>query len=201
MQHDTAPDQGLFRFFSPYKSCEPVQLGWSPHDPEPGGSAVWRMAATGNIYPELEWVRSRPTWLPLFIVLPQPEEIQPIAPILRHIPDLRPRAVIPSAGRGLATALRTLLAAPPSNLPRSVADQLGEAGMLPDEATREVIESVFAAAPHVSSIERLAARMCQSRRTLGRFFHERSLPVECQYSKKRSRRLHRNVAGTKYRSC
>lgn len=177
MQPDPIPEQGLFRFGHPYQSYTPVELGWSPHEPEPGGSLVWLMAAAGNIYPELEWVRSRPAWLPLFIVLPQPEDIQPIAPILRHIPDLRPRAVIPSAGRGLGTALRTLLAAPPTRLPTAVADQLEEAGLLPDDATREVVETIFAAAPHVSSIERLAARMCQSRRTLGRFFQTRGLPV------------------------
>ncbi len=177
MRRETLPRQGLFRFCPPYRSYEPVQLGWSPHEPEPGGSAVWFMAPEGSIYPELEWVRARPAWLPLFIVLPQPEDIASIASILRHIPDTRPRAVIPSAGRGLAHALGTLLASPPTALPAAVADQLEDSGVVQDEATREVVETIFSAAPHVSSIDRLAARMCQSRRTLGRFFQERDLPV------------------------
>jgi AraC-like DNA-binding protein len=135
------------------------------------------MAPVGDIYPELGWLERRPRSVPLFVVLPGPEDIVPIAPILRRIPDVRPRGVIPSAGRGLPSALQALLASPPRRLPRAVADQLEEAEFVPDQATREVVETVFSSAPHVSSIEALAARMCQSRRTLGRFFRDRSLPV------------------------
>lgn len=171
------PTQGLFHFNAPYNDYCPVQLGWSLTQPEPGGSVVWFMAAVANIYPELEWLRARPGCLPLFVVLPEPEHILPIAPILRGIPDLRPKAVIPSAGHGLGTALRALLAAPPRTLPVAVADLLELDGMVPDQASRQVIQEVFSAAPQISSIERLAARMCQSRRTLGRFFQERDLPV------------------------
>lgn len=177
MHPDRLPDHGLFTFRPHYQSYEPVELGWTPEAPQPGGSAVWFMSATGNIYPELDWVRSRPSWLPLFIVLPRPEDIPAIAPVLRQVPDLRPRGVIPSTGRGLAAALRVLLAAPPRALPIAVADQLEDAGMVPDDACREIVETIFASAPHVPSIDLLAARMCQSRRTLGRFFQERDLPV------------------------
>jgi AraC-like DNA-binding protein len=171
------PTQGLFHFDAPYRLYRPVQLGWSPEEPAPGGSVVWFMSAVGDIYPELEWLRSRPDWLPLFVILPQPDDILPIAPILRGVPDLRPRAVIPSAGQGLGSALTTLLAAPPRSLPVAVADYLELAGMVPDEPSRKMVREVFGAAPQINSIERLAARMCQSRRTLGRFFQERGLPV------------------------
>lgn len=181
MHTDALPTQGLFRFHPPYQDLEPVELGWSPADPEPGGSVVWFMAAAGNIYPELDWVRDRPGWMPLFVVLPPPEEILPIAPILRSVPDVAPRGVIPSAGRGLARALRTLLAAPPSSLPRAVADHLEGAGLLLDSDARELVETIFGSAPHVSSIEKLASKMCQSRRTLGRFFQTRGLPVPSRW--------------------
>ena len=38
-------------------------------------------------------------------------------------------------------------------------------------------QAIFASAPQVSSIEQLARNLCQSRRTLGRFFNDRQLPV------------------------
>ncbi len=171
------PTQGLYRFDAPYLDYEPIQLGWTPEEPAPGGSVVWFMAPVGDIYPELEWVRSRPDGLPLFIILPQPEEILPLAPILRSVPDLRPRAVVPGAGHGLGTALQTLLAAPPRILPVAVADLLEMEGMVPDAESRRMVEHLFGAAPRISSIEDLAAQLCQSRRTLGRFFQERDLPV------------------------
>lgn len=177
MRTDSFPTQGLLEFRPPYHSFSPLPLGWSPEEPDPGGAVVWFMSPTPGIYPEMEWVHDRPSWLPLFVVLPRPDEIVAIAPILRSLADCRPRAVIPSAGRGLAPALRTLLAAPPRSLPSAVADLLEDAAMIHDQRTREVIEAVFAAAPQVSSIQRLAAGMYQSRRTLGRFFQDRGLPV------------------------
>jgi AraC-like DNA-binding protein len=173
----TPPRQGLYHYRSPYDEYEPVDLGWRPDAPEPGGAIVWFMAPVGRIHEELSWLDARPGSVPLFVVLPEPEDILPIAPILRRIPDIRPRGVVPSAGRGLGEALRTLLASPPPRLPRAVADQLEESDFVPDRATRKVVERVFAAAPHVTSIELLSARMCQSRRTLGRFFRDRGLPV------------------------
>lgn len=177
MQRESLPQQGLFRFSPPYQDFHPVERGWSPDPPAPGSSVVWFMAPVGDVYGEMDWVRDRPHWLPLFVVLPEPEDILPLAPLLRALPGLRPRGVIPGVGRGLAGALRTLLASPPQALPAAVADQLAEAGLVRDAATRAVVETIFGAAPHVSSIEKLSARMCQSRRTLGRFFRDRGLPV------------------------
>lgn len=177
MRLDSVPTQGLFYFEHPYQQYQPVSLGCAPEKVTPGSSVVWFMAPVGNIYLELDWVRARPHWLPLFVVLPDPDDILPIASILRHISDLRPRAVIPSAGRGLSEVLQTLLAAPPHALPPLVADQLEKAGMIPDARTRSLVQDIFLAAPQVSSIEELANKTCQSRRTLGRFFHNRGLPV------------------------
>lgn len=174
---DSPTRQGLFRFGPPYHSYEPIQLGWKPEEPDPGGAAVWFMVARGDVWAELDWAQRRPPHCPLFVVLPEPDEIVPLAAILRSLPDLAPRGVIPMAGRGLESALTTLLAAPPRALPRAVADQLIHTGLRFDPDARDVIETVFGSAPHVRSIQQLASRMCQSRRTLGRFFSDRGLPV------------------------
>ena len=174
--HTDCP-RGLYLFRSPYTSYEPIDLGWSPDPLQPGGSLVWFMAPTASVYAEMEWVGDRPRSLPFFVVLPEPEDILPLATMLRRVPDLGPRGVLPGVGRTTMSALRTLLAAPPRALPTAVGDYLDEAGLLPDVATRLRVETIFAEAAHVRSIEGLAKKLCQSRRTLGRFFHDRGLPV------------------------
>lgn len=171
------PKPGLFHFRPPYHNYHPVPLGCRQNEIEPGASLIWMIAPVGKVYSELDRVSSRHRGLPLFVVLPQPSEILSLASILRDLPNLRPKAVVPSAGEGFVNSLRRLLSAPPRRLPAEVADHLDLAHMIPDQQSREVIQTVFRVAPQVSSIDRLAARMCWSRRTLGRFFQERGLPV------------------------
>lgn len=177
MHVDSLPDQGLFRFSPPYQGYTHVHLGWTPQDPRPGASVVWFMASAGDIISELEWLRTRPSWLPLFIVLPNTGDILSLVPVLRKISQLGPRAVIPAARIGLAPALRTLLAAPPHDLSKAVTHYLHGIGMIQDIQTGKTIEEIFRLAPQSRNVENLAARMCRSRRTLGRFFQDRGLPV------------------------
>lgn len=171
------PRSGLFVFRPPYRSCESISPGWRPEALIPGGSVAWFMAPTADVYGELEWLRDRPAGLPFFVVLPEPEDIVPLASILRRIPDLSPRGVLPAGGPGTEGALRTLLGAAPPSLPQAATDHLARVGVVADVETRTRVETIFASAPHVSSIEQLARKLCQSRRTLGRFFNDRDLPV------------------------
>lgn len=177
MEAHPVPGPGLHLFEAPYRACRRISLGWSPEPLLPGAAVAWFMAPTAEVYGELEWIRSRPLSVPFFLVLPEPEDIRPLAGILRHIPPLRPKGVLPSAGSGTLSALQTLLAAPPNALADAVSDHLIDLGIVRDGETRARIETIFATAPHVSSIEKLAHQMCQSRRTLGRFFNARGLPV------------------------
>ena len=173
----TPPRTGLHQFRPPYRSCEPVRLSWQPEPLLPGTAVAWFLAPTAAVYEELDWLRERPVSLPFFVVLPEPEDIAPLAPVLRSIPELRPRGVLPAAGPGTEGALRTLLGALPPSLPDAAADQLARHGVVTDSEARERIATIFAGAPHIHSIEQLARHLCQSRRTLGRFFHARGLPV------------------------
>jgi AraC-like DNA-binding protein len=168
--------KGLSLFRPPYRVCTPVD-GDLRSASAPGASLVWYMTPTGQVEREFEVVRYRPPSLPLFIVLPEPEEILPLTTLLRAVPGLRPRGVLPSAGHGVVPALRTLLTTPPPALPRAVVTQLEATGIIQDDETRSTVETIFSAAPRISSIQKLAGIMCQSRRTLGRFFRRRQLPV------------------------
>lgn len=169
--------RGLQLFRPPYASCSPIDANTSPAPFEPGLAAVWFMARDREVLDELQWAAVRPRSLPLFIVLPGVEDVPAMVDVLRVLPSLRPKGVLPGAGRGMMNALRSLLAAPPVALPSSVADYLEDLGAVDSSATRERIETIFSAAPNTRSIESLARQMCQSRRTLGRHFHERGLPV------------------------
>lgn len=169
--------RGLQLFRPPYDACSPIDPGTSPAPFEPGLAAVWFMAPHREMMQELQWAAIRPRSVPLFIVLPEPEDIPAMVEVLRVLPSLRPRGVLPGAGRGMMSALRSLLATPPVALHSSVADYLDELGIIDSPATRERVETIFSVAPNTRSIESLAQQMCQSRRTLGRYFHERDLPV------------------------
>lgn len=169
--------QGLQLFRPPYRTCTPIDADSHPGEPGPGAAAVWFMAAGRPVMDELRWAALRPRSLPLFIVLPSPEQVPELVEALRALPGLRPKGVLPGAGVGTMAALRALLAAPPTVLPVAVADYLEGMGAIADPETRARVETIFAAAPNVRSIQALARRLCQSRRTLGRFFQERGLPV------------------------
>lgn len=169
--------QGLQLFRPPYRTCDPINPDSHPGHLQPGEAAVWFMGAGGRPEDELRWTAVRPRGLPLFVVLPPPDQVPELAGFLRALPGLRPRGVLPGVGRGTMEALRTLLAAPPAALPSAVASYLEEMGVISDAATRTRVETIFAAAPNIRSIQGLAAQSCQSRRTVGRFFHERGLPV------------------------
>lgn len=172
----TAP-RGLHLFRPPYDTYEPIDTGWLPGPLDPGAAVVWFMAPTRAVYGEMEWLWARPRSLPFFMVLPEPEDVPPLASILRAVPDLDPRGVLPSVATGTMAALRLLLATPPRSLAQSATDLLTEMGRLPDAETRARVKLIFARAPHTSSIDQLSMALCQSRRTLGRFFSERDLPV------------------------
>lgn len=171
------PRAGLYLFRPPYRTCEPISPSWRPEPLLPGGAIAWFLAPVATVYAELEWIRERPGSLPFFIVLPEPEDIAPLAPVLRAIPELRPRGVLPVAGPGTEGALRLLLGAAPPSLPESATDHLARLGIIHEDDLRDRVRTIFASAPNVASIEDLARRLCQSRRTLGRFFRNRGLPV------------------------
>jgi AraC-like DNA-binding protein len=168
---------GLHLFRPPYQRCEPLPLHWSPDLLLPGAAVVWFMAPTEQVVAELEWLWERPRTLPLFLVLPEPEDVPPLASLLRGVSDLAPRAVLPSGATGTAAALRVLLAAPPQSLARAVIALLLRMGLLSEQDDPARVGAIFDRASHVSSVEHLSQTMFQSRRTLGRFFRSRDLPV------------------------
>ena len=116
--------QGLHLFRPPYRECTVIDPDAHPGDPGPGEAAVWFMGPGRRVHDELRWCALRPRSMPRFIGLPAPADVPDLAEVLRLLPGLRPRGVLPGVGRGVIPALRSLLSAPPAALPRAVADHL-----------------------------------------------------------------------------
>jgi AraC-like DNA-binding protein len=169
--------RGLQLVRPPYTTFEPLGHGWQPAPCQPGAAVVWFMSPTKHVYGEMEWAWARPRSIPLFVVLPDPEDVPPLAPIVGTLPDLDPRGVLPAYGPGTLRAVQTLLAAPPRSMAQSATQLLDRLGHIPDPETFRRVQVIFARASHTRCIEDLAVTLCQSRRTLGRFFAERGLPV------------------------
>jgi AraC-like DNA-binding protein len=176
--HAAAAPSALSRFASPYERLVPQPL-------EPigglqewrGCAVVWRLLDASTQWPEYEWLVQRPYGLPLFILLPHPDEIDRVVPLLKRLRELRPRAVIPGAILGTPDHMRALLSAPPRSLATAVTEYLGHRGVLTNEDARKEVHRLLELSGEIVSVTQLARRMYTSRRSLGRHFSGRGLPV------------------------
>lgn len=168
----------LSRFAPPYDRLLPQPL--VPLDGVEtwrGCAVVWRVADAAAQWNEYEWLVRRPFGLPLFALLPHPDEIDRVVPLLRRLRELRPRAVVPGAILGTPDHLRALLSAPPRALAVVVTEYLALRGVLRTEDARKEVQRLLELSGELVSVSQLARRMYTSRRTLGRHFAAWGLPV------------------------
>lgn len=173
-----AAPSNLSRFEPPYERLVPqplVPIGnvqdWR------GCAVVWRVTEAAAQWTEYEWLVHRPYGLPLFILLPHVDEIDRAVPLLRRLRELRPRAVIPGAILGTPDHMRALLSAPPRSLAAAITEYLAHRGVLRNEETRKEVQRLLELSGEITSVTQLARRMYTSRRSLGRHFAGRGLPV------------------------
>lgn len=172
----------------PYTKVEPLTTPWTPEDwPQPGLGLVWSLH-TGDPAREFEWIRDRPPGLPLFVVLPPPERLAPIAGLLSRVTQLSPRAVLPFGPLASPETIKFLL----GNLRRPVASflltYLGRRGLVPPECRNEIARTLEVA-PTARSITALCKKIYISRRTLGRHFEMAGIPAPSHWLQM-SRLLH-----------
>lgn len=142
-----------------------------------GAAVVWWLMNGDRQSREFDSLRGRPPDLPLIVLLPPPSEVRRTLPLLRMLPILRPKSVLPGMSLGTPEAVRRALATPPPSLADAVCRHLWERGLIPTQTAGAEIRRIFELAPHVNSISKLARRMYTSRRTLGRHFARLGLPV------------------------
>lgn len=144
---------------------------------EPGALAVWRLEGAAEQQVELRRVMERPPAMPLAVVLPPADEIEPTIPLIEELPALRPRIILPTKRLATAERLRYLLAQMPPNMPRALVDHLRFRSLLPTPRVREEVTRIIELSPTTRSISALSRRMYTSRRTLGRVFAGAGLPA------------------------
>ncbi|MEN8374595.1 MAG: AraC family transcriptional regulator [Gemmatimonadota bacterium] len=172
MQTDTT--LALLRY--PYTHLEPLRAA-DPWPSECGCLVVWRLEDAAAQQADMAYVLTRPAFLPLAVVLPPADEIEPAVPLIEELPSLRPRIVLPTRRLVTPDRLRYLLAQIPPNVPRSLVDHLRFRSLLPTLRVREEVTRIIELSPTTRSISALSRRMYTSRRTLGRVFSGAGLPA------------------------
>ncbi len=162
-------------FAPPYVSLEPCDL--TGYDFPRGHALVWHLVDGERQDQEYQWLLHRPARLPVFIVLPPASAIDSILSVIPRLNDLRPRGVLPNGPIDSVEPVRILLRSAPRDMPSAMVSYFTRRGLLCDTKTRSLVFKIFELAPTVPSISGLARRLYTSRRTLGRFFEARALPV------------------------
>lgn len=170
------PVADLTLFCPPYSGLAPCTVD-SPYDMARGRAVVWHLREATTQRAQYQWLVARPERVPLFVVLPPAESIQPILPIIPQLKDLNARGVLPNGPLDSVEPLQLLLRHAPRDLPSVMVSYFTRRGILTDAKTRGLVMKIFELAPTITSIAGLSRRLYTSRRTLGRFFEDRGLPV------------------------
>ena len=163
-------------FAPPYSTLtpfDPVQE-W---ETKRGHAFVWYLCDAVNQRAEYEWLMKRPARVPLFVVLPPADAIEPIVSIIPQLSQLRARGVLPNGPLQGVDSVRRLLTQSPRDLPSVMVTYFTRRGLLRDTKSRSLVHKIFDLAPIIPSISDLSRRLYTSRRTLGRFFESQGLPV------------------------
>lgn len=167
--------QNISLFTPPYHELSPFQeLDWSTVR---GAALVWYLHNAAQQRHEFEWLLRRPERVPLFIVLPPADVIDPILSIIPQLNDLHARGVLPNGPLHTVDPVRLLLRNAPRDLPAAMVSYFTRRGLLRDLKSRSMVMKIFELAPTVPSISGLSRRLYTSRRTLGRYFESVNLPV------------------------
>jgi AraC-like DNA-binding protein len=172
--YQSFPDVSIFS--PPYEALLP----WSGSTQFPDGrgkAVVWYLHDAELQREQYRQLKQRPPALPLFIILPPADAIEPILAIVPILNDLHARGVLPNGPISTVEPLRLLLRHAPRDLPSFMVGYLTRRNILGDSKARSIVSKFFELAPTITSISGVARRLYTSRRTLGRFFEARQLPV------------------------
>src|SRR5688572_32994948 len=82
-----------------------------------GQALVWHLHDAEHQLAQCEWLRQRPVRVPLFIVLPPANAIDPIISLIPQLNELRARGVLPNGPLHSVEPVRILLRSAPRDLP------------------------------------------------------------------------------------
>lgn len=141
-----------------------------------GAALVWCMGEERTEH-EVQIVRSRRPGLSLIVVLPPADSVPRQDEIFRMIELCRPTSVMPFHEEPHVDDVRTLLSAPPDDLPAAVVDYVRWRGINLDLDIRRLVRRTLELSADLRSVNALARSVYLSRRALGRRFTNSGLPV------------------------
>lgn len=141
-----------------------------------GTAVVWNLRS-GDWGRSYRMVRDRPPGVALIMILPPAESLDSVSRLLDAAEQCRPHSVLPyhpnPTPGDLTTALRRL----PEDLPTEFMDYLTWRGLGVDQDTRRIVRRIVELSAELKSVTGVARALYMSRRTLGRRFRRRGLPV------------------------
>jgi len=169
---------GVSLLSPPYTRFNRIQTSdelWH-HAARPGSAIVWRVAAKPDPW-VVQQVYSRPGGLALIVILPTAGDLSADSSLWNLVGGCRPAAILPHHEKTSVVDLRRLLRRPPQDLGLAVTDYLVWRGIRVDPDTVRIVRRTIELSEKVTSVSRLARALYTSRRSLGRRFANRGLPV------------------------
>jgi AraC-like DNA-binding protein len=141
-----------------------------------GHALVWQLTGADQSA-EFAALRRKAPGLPLLVLLPPPLDVQHVLGMLPMVRLLAPRLILPYGVLDTPYRLRHVLAMAPRSIANAVTQHLVQRGLLTTRRELSEFRRIMELAADTRSISLLSRRMYTSRRTLGRHFSERRLPV------------------------
>lgn len=141
-----------------------------------GTAVVWQLRA-GRWGRTFQLVRDRPPGVALIMILPPAGSLDSVSRLLEAAEQCRPHSVLPHHPNPTAGDLTTTLRRFPEDLPSEFMDYLTWRGLGVDQDTRRIVRKMVDLSVELKSVSGIARALYMSRRTLGRRFRKRGLPV------------------------
>ena len=141
-----------------------------------GSAVIWQLEA-GDWGSNFRMARDRPAGVALIMILPPAESLGTVSRLLEAAEQCRPHSVLPFHAAPAPEDLTTLLRRMPEDLPMEFMDYLTWRGLGVDQETRRLIRRIVELSAELKSVTGVARSLYMSRRSLGRRFRRRGLPV------------------------
>ncbi len=164
----------------PYRSFLPLDPAETfPRDRRilRGTALIWNLDQ-GHDDGLLDRVAERPAGVPLMVVLPPADRLEPLRDrVLAVTEEARPQSVMPFHPRLIPQEMASLLRREPRSIPQEFTDYLTWRGLPLDQETRRIVRRTAELSAELRTLGALARGIYLSRRALGRRFRKRGLPV------------------------
>lgn len=167
---------GIYEFAPPYESLNNPLRATLSLELLAGTFWVLDVTASSISTDEYSIALERPWFVPLVVILPSAADSWQLREVLRSLPSLEPRCVLPTRALATPSQLRAILSQPPANPGSAVADYLQRRGLLTEKRLYNDFIQAIDGCRNSKTVQDIARSLYISRRTLGRRFLNGGLP-------------------------